>query len=412
MSVGVTKKWSNPKLGGLAIGQIEDSHIRKGAAQLLENQSAGLSGKLFESFNTGVGASGANSPVPSSGNGQGIFAPVSMALVRRTFPNLFAHKVVGVQPMATPVGLAYALRFTYGSSDNEAAWNEVPKYSGFTGSTRGTSGTADEGIGADTDVAESWAIPGSGPTAYPDIGFRLDRTAIVAQTRKLAASFSIEAAQDIQAMHNVDIEKEIVQVLEYEVQAELDRELLNRMKMSAIKNYGTVWADVPVFDADTAGDGRWQQEKLSGLATKIIDLANEVAISTKRGAGNFVIVSPKVATALQASNVAFSAVDTSKVKATDTMAEIGTLNGNIKVYRDQYAGASDYALVGFKGNGISDCGLIYSPYVTGVTNKAISDEDFSPRIGVMSRYAITDSLNGTELYYRAVRVTNLAAVLS
>lgn len=417
MSKQLVEQWSAVE-GNLSIAGITDESIQENLAILLNNQDKkNVEKELFqESFGTGVAASGANQGAPDSGSTKGVFAPISMALVRRTFPSLFANKVVGVQAMTVPVGLAYALRFLYGESNGnaltEVAWDKVPEYSGFTGSLSGTSGTADAGEGVATATAEAWAIG----TQYPQIKFRLDRVAIEAKTRKLASSFSLESAMDIKAMHDVDIEKELINIIQYELVAEQDRELVARLKAAAVRTGSVNGADYGGEAAlaynVAAADGRWSQEKFSNIITSIVDRAHEIGRKTRRGIGNFVIVSPRVATALQNAGPQFTRTSNA-VDANSIFPEVGTINGQIKVYRDTYApSASDYALVGYKGPGVSDAGLVFSPYVTGLTNRAIDPTDFSPRLGVMSRYAITDSLLGSGRYYRLINYTNLAGLIN
>jgi len=413
----VMKKWSDSEeLGRLSIGDLSED-LQENMATLLENQES----VDFNGDDVLNEANFSNSTNSITQLGQdSAYKPIALALVRRTFPALFANKVVGVQAMSTPVGLAYALRIIYADRSNnnvgpEAAWDQVPTYSGFTGSTSGTSATystSGSGTGVNTSAGENWQIG----TDYPQLKLQLEQVAIVAKTRKLAASFSLEAAQDIRAMHNLDIEREIVNVLQYEIIAELDRELISKLKTTAVTGTGgaaAVQLDMNQTQSSATSyiDGRYSQEQLASMVTSIIHQANVIATSTRRGAGNFVVVSPTVSTALQSVRPAFSGNDAS-VNATQAgVAQIGTLNGNITVYRDQYA-TDDYALVGYKGPGQNDCGVIYSPYISGVMNRTIAQEDFSPRIGVMSRYAITDSLLGSGRYYRLMTFANMSKVVS
>lgn len=398
----LVERYSKPG-SKLDISLIEDEDTRISMASLLWNQEtrdpiAEMNSLFSENATTTTTMGGASAQ----------FQPYSMALMRRLFPALFAHKVVGVQALSGPVGLAYALRVKYGDGLQEANLDWVDKYSGFTGTTSGTSASAsDAGRGVTTSVAEAWQIG----TDYPELKIEIDQVAIEAKARKLAASFTIESAQDLKAMHNVDIAREMVRYLQAEIAAELDRELIGRMKVAAVDT-ANGGAAAQTVDVDAA-DGRWHQEKLAVVTNTIVDLINVISVSTVRGAGNFVIVSPKVATALQATGGAFTrnnAVVNPSFGA-NKIAEIGTINGTCTVYRDIYA-RSDYALVGYKGEGTSDTGLVYSPYITGLVNKTISDTDFAPRIGCMSRYAVTDSLLGAGRYYRLVNFTNLAAVIN
>jgi hypothetical protein len=411
----LVEKWSNKK-GKMSVKGIKDQYIKENMAVLLENQETkNLEKELI--FET---ARGTNTTTSTGANDttKGAFQPITLALVRRTFPDLFANKVVGVQAMTGPVGLAYALRFLYDTDPTapagpkvEAAFNDVGVYSGFSGSQSGTSGTADTGTGVATATGEGMGIGDTIANGrMPELKLELDQTAITAKTRKLASSFSLESAQDIKAMHGVEVEREMVNVLQYEIQAELDRELIYKMKDTAVNGTGGAAIDTVTM---SAVDGRWQQERFSSITTSIVKQANYIATATRRGAGNFVIVSTNVATALQAAGPQFSR-NQAVVNATNSLTEIGTINGTIKVYLDSYAniqGATDYALVGYKGPGISDSGIIYSPYITGLMNRAVAQEDFSPRVGVMSRYAITDNLLGSGRYYRLINFQGLSDII-
>lgn len=456
------KKWEGAE-GKMSIKGIKDSYIKENIAQLLENQE----GKDFNGNEIFTEASqaaithsslGTNATKLAQDGSFGYtsqadgwkFRPVALALVRRTFPDLFANKVVGVQAMSTPVGLAYALRVVYEGTKHEAAWDLVDNYAGFTGSQVGTSaklagvsaagnfanntGIKDtSGTGARTSAAEGWTLDNNCvPTAtsvstsgtvtttlalpagcgtWPQLQLKIDQTAIEAKTRKLAASFSLESAQDIRAMHGIDVEREMVNVLQYEITAELDRELLYRMKRAATDtaNGGATISAINVTPS-TTGFGRWAGESYMSVVASIIHQSNKIAIATRRGAGNFVVASPSVISILQAAGHQFVQY-TSDVKPGTVMAQVGKLNGTIDVYRDQYAEV-DYALVGYKGPGISDTGLIFSPYIMGLTNRAISPSDFSPRVGVMARYAITDSLLGAGRYYRLIPYYNIQTILA
>jgi len=437
MSLSLVKKWESAE-GRMSIKDIKDRYVKENLATLLENQER----KDFNGQEVLTEASQGNMNYSNMGgftdgaaaSDSWIFRPIALALVRRTFPDLFANKVVGVQAMSTPVGLAYAMRVVYDDGNgNEASWDRVPEYAGYTGSQVGTSGalngafnntSADTGVydtsatGVVTSAGEIWTIDDRCDTSesaiagcgeWPQLRMRIDQLAITARTRKLAASFSLEAAQDVKAMHGIDIEREMVQFLQYEVTAELDRELIARMKAAAVNtvNGGEVIGAIDLTGGvnSTGIDGRWSGEKYMNIISAIVYQQNKIAVTTRRGPGNFVIVSPAIATALQATGHTFVNYN-QNVNPTQVMAAIGKLNGTMEVYRDQYARA-EYALIGYKGNGISDCGIIFSPYIMGLTNRAIHPADFTPRIGVMSRYAITDTLLGSGRYYRLIPFYNV-----
>jgi hypothetical protein len=423
----LVKKWEDAK-GKVSIKEMQDQYLKENMAVLLENQERkdwngrDIFLEASQAANTTVSLSqlGYTFPAGTQDPDAYRFRPVALALVRRTFPELFANKVVGVQAMSTPVGLAYALRVVYNDGNNqEAAWDSVDYYGGYTGSTPQASADLDSSSGSgiyDTSAtgavlsaAEAFQL-GTANT-YPQLKMRIDKVSIEAATRKLAASFSLESAQDIKAMHDIDIEREMLNVIQYESIAEMDRELLYRMKKASIDT--TIGGEIisTINCSGTAAlDGRWSQERYANIVAAIINQANRIAIKTRRGPGNFVVVSPQMATVLQASGHPFTRLH-SAANATTTVAEIGMLNDSLTVYRDVYA-KTDYALVGFKGPGISDCGIIFSPYIMGLTSKAIDPTDFSPRIGVMARYAITDTLLGSGRYYRLLPFSNVGQIIA
>jgi len=435
----LVKKWESAE-GKMSIKDIADPYLKENLAQLLENQETkDFNGQeVFLSESDGVvnvgqlASDGLSNGAPSLDAYK--FRPVALALVRRAFPDLFANKIVGVQAMSTPVGLAYALRVVYNDGQNiEAAWDKVPEYAGYTGSTRYTSadlnapnGTGDlsatvgatgiydtSATGVVTSAGETWQIAGtSGTPEWPQLKLKIDQIAIEAYTRKLAASFSLEAAQDIRAMHGIDIEREMVNILQYEVTAELDRELLSNIKNAAIDtaNGGEVISPIDLTGNGSGIDGRWSGEKYMNIISSIVYFSNKLAITTRRGPGNFVVVSPAIASALQSAGHQFVNYSQNVNPAT-TMSAIGKLNGTLEVYRDQYA-KTEYALVGYKGPGISDSGIIFCPYIMGLTNRAISQDDFSPRVGVMSRYAIVTNLLGAGRYYRLIPFYNVNKLIA
>lgn len=420
----LVENWSKESLEGLSVASIQDKNIRRNVAQLMENQkNQDLKSALNEDFGVGVGAPlGADQGIPHGGDAKAVFAPISLALVRRVFPQLFANVLVGVQAMTGPVGLAYAMRYVYRDQDPtkmvEAAWKSVSDYSGFTGSQAGTSGPADSGLGVETANAEHWKIQGvdgNYPNNHkiPELGLMFSRQAIVAKTRKIAASFSIESIDDIKKMQGVDMVNEIVNVLQYELTAELDRETIARCKSLCVPK---VYKPKNVDGSEMTGDlyvGRWSQERFSNIITQIIAGANEIAIATRRAAANIAVVSPAMATALQAAAPFFNKVTTDVTGSTATP-EIGSINGGtIKVYRDNYAagvrGDADNGevLLAYKGASNDDAGVIFCPYVTGVVNQAIDPNDFSPRIGIMTRYAFANNMLGSDNYYRLLKFEGL-----
>lgn len=399
----------------LSVASIADVNIKHNTAKLLENQRRQY---LTEDFGMNVGAPlGANQGVPHSGDGKGVFAPLAMALVRRVFPNLFANALVGVQPLNGPVGLVYAMRFLYtnknGTSIDEAAWKSVDRYSGYSGSTANTDGIPDAGTAVETEAAEPWKVQSGDAetfTKMPELGLMISRLSVQARTRKLAASFSLEAAEDIKRMQGVDMMTEMVKVLQYEMTAEIDRETIGHCKnLCTKKTFERKDDNLASTDSWT---GRWSQERFSGIISNIIQASNEIRTATRRNAANIAVVSPDLATVLQSAAPFFNKIAVN-VNGSAATPEIGTLNGNIKVYCDQYAvdekmtSDNGQCLLAYKGAENNDAGVIFAPYITGLMNQAIDPNDFSPRIGVMSRYAFVDNMLGADNYYRLLEFQGL-----
>lgn len=418
------ERWTTQAPAVLSIANIQDKYIRENMAKLMENQRyQDVGTALNEDFGMGVGAPlGADQGIPHGGDSKAVFAPISLALVRRVFPQLFANVLVGVQPLSGPVGLAFALRYVYKDAGDpnklvEAAWKAVPEYSGFSGSTANTSGAPDAGTAVDTQSAESWKITGDYDEIQthndfstgirgkiPELGLMFSRQSIVAKTRKLAASFSLESAEDIKRMQGVEMMTEMVNVLQYEMTAEIDRETIARCKSLCKPIFCRAGAEQ---DVNNGMIGRWSQERYSRIVGLIMKVANDIATATRRSAANIAVVSPDMASVLQQAAPFFNKV-TSEVNGSTATPEIGTLNGSIKVYRDNYAANgvgqdNGEVLLAYKGTGVSDCGVVFCPYVTGVVNQAIDPNDFSPRVGVMSRYAFANNMLGADNYYRLLK---------
>ena len=421
---GMMDRWGKAP-GGLSIAGIKDNLVRYNTARLLENQQTKNLGTelLTEDFTQGVGAPlGLDQGIPHGGDAKGVFAPISLALVRRVFPQLFANVLVGVQPLTGPVGLAFALRYIYKTNNPnelvEAAWKAVPRFSGYTGSTPNEDGEWDAGTGVDTQSAEGWKItgfPDKDPSInrkMPEIGLMLSRQSIVAKTRKLAASFSLESAADIKAMQGIEMMTEMINVLQAEMTAEMDRETIGRCKSLCTPR---VYKKATTTLAENDGFiGTNSQERFGLIITHIMKGANDIRTATRRGAANIAVVSPDVATVLQCANPWFTKV-AHEVNGSAVTPEMGTLNGTVKVFCDQYAvdefGANDNGevLLAFKGSSLYDAGVIFCPYVTGVVNQAIDPNDFSPRVGIMSRYGFAHNMLGAENYYRLLKFEGLFA---
>jgi hypothetical protein len=416
----IIEKWA-PMLDGLATDELV-----KSTATMLENQSRFID-KAFlgedvysvaSPANVGIGNDGSNYGTSavgtSSGTPSGIarYKQIAIPMVRRIFPELLAHKLVGVQPMIGPVGLAYALRFraatAYGNYavGTELGYNNIDRtYTSATTAGNGYTESEGENLNEGTNYAGS-------NTTSREVGLTIETKEVVARTRKLKARWTIEAEQDLSAMHNLDFEEEIMDMMAYEIAQEIDRELVARL-INAAKAGGTYAWDYGTVGVPTSGaalgtaDGRWEQEKFRTLYTTILHAAEDIARSTRMGPGNWAIVSPRVAVALQSlPDFQFAPVKGTVDSLKFGVAEVGTLGNGIKVYRDTFAiNGNDYIVVGHKGSKESETGLIYCPYIPVMFQKAIGQESFSPRAGVMTRYGVVDHLFGSQLFYRYISVS-------
>ena len=414
-------------------------------AKLLENEEKWFNKQMLsESAGTATeaGAGCLDGTVNQAIDGQqGVakYMGIAMPLVARVFPELITNDLVGVQPMFTPVGLAYALRYRYQSGDAagvEAGYNTVyPHYSGsedITGATQGaavgqygnhstlgTGGTVSDITGAGlTEGANGYftqdgerldsngKVCGGESGNIREMGLTIEKKEITAHTRKLKARWTLEAQQDLANMHNVDVEEELTDLLAYEIAAEIDLEIKNRIIHRAVQGGVLTWDYGTVGVADGSADGRWEQEKFRTLYTVFLKASNEIAIATRRGAGNFVIASPGVVAAIESlDNFLMSPVSASMNTEVSGVAKVGTL-GRFTVYRDSFA-AEDYAVVGYKGPKDNDAGIIYCPYIPVMFSRTTQVESFQPVIGVMTRYGICDNLFGAENYYRFIKIVGL-----
>jgi hypothetical protein len=368
--------------------KIKSQKVMKATALMLENEKT----YLTEAGN--YSEIGRNTPYATNGD----FHQIAIPMVRRTFPELLAHDLVGVQPMTGPVGLAFALRFravgTYDSAtDTEVGYNNIDTaYSGSyvtsAGEILGSNTTGDIGLGV-----------GAG-TAIKEINMTVEKAQVEAKTRKLRSRWSLEVAQDLKAMHGLDLEEEMLDILAYEITAEIDRELVNAINTAAVSSS---WD----YDSPSDADGRWQSEKYRTLYNMIIRKANRIAVLTRRGAGNFVIASPYVCAALESlSSFVVHPTDGDMNTLVAGIAKMGSLDGRITVYRDTFA-TSDYCTVGYKGPSEYDAGIIYLPYVQLMVSKTVYEQSFHPTVGLMSRYAIHSNIFGSNLYYQRIGVYNL-----
>jgi len=433
------EKWS-PVLNEESAGSIKDHHRKAVTAVVLENQEKALREQRAQEqgFITEAAPANATSSI-------GTWDPVLISLVRRAMPNLIAYDVCGVQPMTGPTGLIFAMKSRYQSgstSSREALFNEAETR--FSGDSAGThdsdnvsglegifDGDSDATI-ADSDIsaahaaggmgtAKAEALGSSGASAFNQMGFTIEKQTVTAKSRALRADYSLELAQDLKAIHGLDAETELANILSTEILAEINREVIRTLNSQA--KLGSSTSNVAVdgiFNLATDADGRWSAEKFKGLVVQLDREANQIAKDTRRGKGNIVICSSDVATALAASGMLdYTPAMSTALQVDDTGNTFaGTLNGRMKVYIDPYA-TGDYANVGFKGSNPYDAGVFYCPYVPLQMVRAVAEDTFQPRIGFKTRYGMvsnpfvgltpTDGLAAvrTNQYYRIFRVDNI-----
>ena len=405
-------------------GKINDYHRQVSTAIMLENELRYLTGSNEPVLNESTSWAG-GSMDPNSG---GYFTPgtggnaelhkLLIPMVRRTFPELLAHEIVGVQPMTGPVGIAFALRFragqTYaGGANREIGYNTIdPYYSGTgAGGPYATSGamytSAGESLGskAGSGVGNDIGL-GIGAGAHiKELNMTIEKEKVEAGTRKLRSRWSLEVAQDLQAMHGINIEREMMDALSYEITAEIDRELLAAIRTSAASNPNSATVS---WNSSASFDGRWEHEKYRNLYNLLVRKANTIAISTRRGPANWVVASPTLCAMFEASaDFAFAPVDSTVNTKLFGVSKVGTLGGRFTLYRDTFFTGTDAFTLGYKGPSPYDTGVVYCPYIQLMQSKAIFENSFNPSIGLMSRYAILNHLFGSQLFYVNVTVSGL-----
>ena len=429
------EKWS-PVLDETSAGEIKDYHRRAVTAAVLENQERALNEErqAMQGFLTEAAPANATSSIDT-------FDPVLISLVRRALPNLIAYDLCGVQPMNGPTGLIFAMKSRYqgGSTSNrEALFNEAEtQFSGDSSATHDSdnpSGFNDDSDGIDSEgarttgifaggmpTADAEALGSSGGSTFNEMGFTIEKQTVTAKSRALKAEYSLELAQDLKAIHGLDAETELANILSTEILAEINREVIRTINTQA--KTGAQQANVTqngIFDLSADADGRWSAEKFKGLTVQIDREANVIAKETRRGKGNFILCSSDVATALAAAGTLdYSPAMSTGLNVDDTGNTFaGTLNGRIKVYIDPYAG-TDYVTVGYKGTNAYDAGVFYCPYVPLQMVKAVGEDTFQPKIGFKTRYGIasnpfvgsspSDGLATvkTNQYYRIFGVKNI-----
>jgi len=431
------EKWA-PVLNHDSLPNIKDNYRKEVTAVLLENQEREMkkqSQMLWEDAPANNGGSGI--ALGGAGAATGTVAgydPVLISLVRRSMPQLIAYDICGVQPMTQPTGLIFAMKSRYGSQNgDEALFNEAD--TAFAGDQDGpahsgsnwTSGTDTTGVGMTTAAGERLGQGGEGDNTFNEMAFSIEKTSVVAKTRALKAEYSLELAQDLKAVHGLDAEGELSNILSAEILAEINREVVRTIYATAKVGAQVGTAAAGTFDLDVDANGRWSVEKFKGLMFQIEREANAIAQQTRRGRGNFILCSSDVASALAMAGVLDYAPALSTGlnvdEASTTFA--GVLNGKYKVYVDPYAAnqsATQFFMVGYKGASAFDAGLFYCPYVPLQMVRAVDPQSFQPKIGFKTRYGMVanpfvDLDDGTtytgdltankNYYYRKVKVTNL-----
>lgn len=465
------EKWA-PILDYQGMDAIKDSHRRAVTAILLENQERTMREErefLYEAPNSSTGSSGAtagfsaNATSPVAG-----FDPVLISLIRRSMPNLVAYDLAGVQPMNGPTGLIFAMRSKYGTpnSPNEAFFNEADtSYSsqhdnfsvnanGYTGNEGADTGGAvgfgttasqsgsnpgllspdsnasqlayNVGRGMNTETAESLGENGND---FNQMAFSIEKITVTAKSRALKAEYSLELAQDLKAIHGLNAEAELANILSSEILAEINREVIRTIYKVAKSGAQHNVATAGKFDLDVDSNGRWSVEKFKGLIFQIERDANAISVETRRGKGNMILCSADVASALTMAGVLdYTPALNANLQVDDTGNTFaGVLQGKYRVYIDPYSGGSNpgasggqYYVVGYKGSSPYDAGLFYCPYVPLQMVRAVGENTFQPKIGFKTRYGLVANpfAEGTTAglgrlainsnrYYRRVQVQNL-----
>ena len=429
------EKWG-PVLEHDSAPEIKDRYRKAVTARLLENQEIALQEERRNAQGNFISEAAASN---KTGAGVDNFDPVLISLVRRAMPNLIAYDIAGVQPMSGPTGLIFAMKSRYGTQAGaEALYNEADTdfagtgthqadptgLVGVTDSESPASGSiADEadtvstfGEGLSTANAEALGTPSS--PAFAEMAFSIEKSTVTAKSRALKAEYTMELAQDLKAIHGLDAEGELANILSAEILAEINREvvrtILTKAKIGALQSNLNLKG---VFDLQTDADGRWMVEKFKGLIMQIEREANVISKETRRGKGNFILCSSDVASALAAAGLLdYTPALSADLNVDDTGNTFaGVLNGRVKVYIDPYA-TGDFVCVGYRGPNPYDAGMFYCPYVPLTMVKAVGENDFQPRIGFKTRYGMVANpfvavdgtgTNRANQYYRIFRVDDM-----
>jgi len=436
LTENLQEKWQ-PVLEHPDLPKIEDAYKRAVTTVILENQETAV--REDRAFMTEA------APANATGGSVDNWNPVLISLVRRAMPNLIAYDICGVQPMTGPTGLIFAMKSRYGSQAGaEALFNEADSdfsaedaasdtgspdsHSGSNPATLNDSspGTYTTGSGMSTAEAETL---GDGTDEFAEMAFSIDKVTVTAKSRALKAEYTMELAQDLKAIHGLDAETELANILSSEILAEINREVVRTIYTTAKAGAQVNTTTAGIFDLDTDSNGRWSVEKFKGLLFQLERDANAIGQQTRRGKGNIIICSADVASALQMSGVLdYAPALNTNLNVDDTGNTFaGVLNGKFKVYVDPYSAnvnASQFYCVGYKGTSPYDSGLFYCPYVPLQMVRAVGQDSFQPKIGFKTRYgmvanpfATSNGLGAIDLtspaagdqnvYYRRVKVTNI-----
>ena len=411
-------KWK-PILEHTALPGIQNSHRAAVTATLLENTETAMRNGETYTPQSLLEAAPANSSADVAN-----YDPVLISLVRRAMPNLVAYDIAGVQPMTGPTGLIFAMRSKYEdeSGKPEAFYGEALTDVSGAGAHAGALGAGGEttGTGMATTAAEAL---GDGIGAdFAQMSFSIEKVAVTAKSRALKAEYTTELAQDLKAIHGLDAETELANMLSAELLAEINREVIRTVYSTAVAGSQGGVAANGIFNLDVDANGRWSVEKFKGLMFQIEKEANQIAKDTRRGKGNLIVCSSDVASALQMAGVLdyTPALNSNNLNPDDTGNTFaGVLNGRFKVYIDPYAGAN-YMVVGYKGSSTFDAGLFYCPYVPLQMVRAVGENSFQSKLGFKTRYGMVANPfaegsavgNGavsanSNVYYRRTAVTNL-----
>ena len=437
------EKWQ-PVLEHPDLPKIEDSYKRAVTTLILENQEKAL--REDAQYLTEA------APVNAMSGGQmDTWDPILISLVRRAMPNLIAYDVCGVQPMTGPTGLIFAMRSSFTSQDGaEALMDEsMPDISnqnaagtvggGDVGATETKPAVLNASPSAGTYVSatcittsQDEALCDSATNAFAEMAFSIEKSTVTAVSRALKAEYTMELAQDLKAIHGLDAETELANILSSEILAEINREVVRSLYVTAVKGAQVNTTTAGIFDLDTDSNGRWSVEKFKGLMFAIERDANAIGHQTRRGKGNMIICSADVASALQMAGVLdYTPALNNNLNVDDTSTTFaGVMNGRFKVYVDPYSAnvaASQYYVCGYKGTSPYDAGFFYCPYVPLQMVRAVGESSFQPKIGFKTRYGLAanpfaaagavaagDTVNSdasldanTNAWYRRVKVTNL-----